>query len=70
MPDLFWASATELARLIAVDNVFQAGRVINPGDESPNVVAMRRFNDRVAKDSRVECVMVPIRDGHLRSSTF
>ena len=49
--------------LIAVDNVLQAGRVIDAGDESQNVVAMRRFNDYVAADPRVECVMVPIRDG-------
>ena len=49
--------------LIAVDNVLQAGRVIDAGNESPNVVAMRRFNDHVAADPRVECVMVPIRDG-------
>jgi predicted O-methyltransferase YrrM len=49
--------------LIAVDNVFQAARVIDPSDESQNVVSIRRFNDRVASDSRVDCVMVPIRDG-------
>jgi caffeoyl-CoA O-methyltransferase len=49
--------------LIAVDNVFQALRVLDPANESENVVAIRHFNDHVAADSRVECVMVPIRDG-------
>lgn len=49
--------------LIAVDNVFQSGRVVDPANSSQNVVAMRRFNERVAADDRVECVMVPIRDG-------
>ena len=49
--------------LIAVDNVFQAGRVVEPGNNSENVVAIRRFNDHVAADARVESVMVPIRDG-------
>ena len=49
--------------LIAVDNVLQSGRVVDAGEQSRNTVAMRRFNDHVAADPRVECVMVPIRDG-------
>jgi caffeoyl-CoA O-methyltransferase len=49
--------------LIAVDNVFQGGRVVDPAEDADNVVAIRQFNDRVASDKRVECVMVPIRDG-------
>jgi len=49
--------------LIAVDNVLQAGRVVDDAEQSQNVVAMRQFNDHVLADRRVECVMVPIRDG-------
>jgi caffeoyl-CoA O-methyltransferase len=49
--------------LIAVDNVFQGGRVVDPAEDATNVVAMRRFNDHISSDKRVECVMVPIRDG-------
>jgi caffeoyl-CoA O-methyltransferase len=49
--------------LIAVDNVFQAARVIDPAEEGVNTVAIRKFNDHVSADTRVECVMVPIRDG-------
>ncbi len=49
--------------LIAADNVLWSGRVIDSNDESANTVALRRFNDHVAADKRVECVMVPIRDG-------
>lgn len=49
--------------LIAVDNVFQAGRVVDPAEDGVNTVALRRFNDHVLADKRVECVMVPIRDG-------
>ena len=48
--------------LIAADNVLWSGRVI-ADDESADTVALRRFNDHVAADKRVECVMVPIRDG-------
>ena len=49
--------------LIAVDNVLQSGRVIDRAENNENTVSMRRFNDHVASDNRVECVMVPIRDG-------
>jgi caffeoyl-CoA O-methyltransferase len=49
--------------LIAVDNVLQSARVIDRAENSENTVSMRRFNDHVASDHRVECVMVPIRDG-------
>ena len=49
--------------LIAVDNVLQAGRVLDANTDNQNAAAMRSFNDHVAADRRVECVMVPIRDG-------
>ncbi len=49
--------------LIAVDNVFQAGRVVGQAEEGTNPAFMQRFNDHVLADPRVECVMVPIRDG-------
>jgi len=49
--------------LIAVDNVFQGGRVVDPAEDAQNVVAIRLFNDHISSDKRVECVMVPIRDG-------
>jgi len=49
--------------LIAVDNVFQGGRVVDQAEEGTNPAFMRRFNDHVSADKRVETVMVPIRDG-------
>ena len=49
--------------LIAVDNVFQAGRVVGQAEKGSNPAFMQRFNDHVMADPRVECVMVPIRDG-------
>jgi caffeoyl-CoA O-methyltransferase len=48
--------------MIAADNVLWSGRVIEQ-DDSESTTALRRFNDHVAADKRVECVMVPIRDG-------
>ena len=49
--------------LICVDNVFQGGDVVDAAQDREGVRAVRQLNDSVASDSRVECVMVPIRDG-------
>ena len=49
--------------VILVDNVLWMGRVADPATNDEQTVAIREFNDRVAKDSRVECVMLPISDG-------
>ncbi|MDQ3937810.1 MAG: class I SAM-dependent methyltransferase [Chloroflexota bacterium] len=49
--------------LIAADNVLWSGQVLDDGDTSRDTVALREFNEHVASDRRVECVLVPIRDG-------
>ena len=49
--------------VILVDNVLWAGAVIEADVTEPNTVAIRRFNDHVAGDARVEAVMLPIADG-------
>lgn len=49
--------------LICVDNVLWSGRVMDDTETDKNTVALREFNDHVVADHRVECVMVPIRDG-------
>lgn len=49
--------------LICIDNVFQAGRVLDAAEQGEGVAAVRSLNDRIAADERVEAVMVPIRDG-------
>jgi caffeoyl-CoA O-methyltransferase len=48
--------------LIAVDNVFWSGRILDPDDDA-DTRAIAEFNDFVVGDERVVCVMVPIRDG-------
>ncbi len=48
---------------ILVDNTFSHGRVINAGNESELVQAVRDFNDHAAADDRVELVMLPLGDG-------
>jgi predicted O-methyltransferase YrrM len=49
--------------LVLVDNVLWNGAVINPEATDPNTEAIRRFNDHVVADRRVECVMASISDG-------
>jgi caffeoyl-CoA O-methyltransferase len=52
--------------VIAVDNVLWSGRVLDDAtaDEVDGVTpVLRQFNDHVVADGRVECVMVPLRDG-------
>ena len=49
--------------VIAVDNTLWYGRPLDPSDQSEDTVAVRRFNDRLAKDERVECVLLTVRDG-------
>lgn len=48
---------------ICADNVLWSGQVLEDGNDEEWTVALRRFNDHVARDPRVVCVMVPIRDG-------
>ena len=52
--------------VVAVDNVLWSGRVLDSAtaEEVDDVTpALRRFNDHVLADERVECLMVPLRDG-------
>jgi len=49
--------------LILVDNVLWFGRVADPAADDEQTLAIRAFNDLVAADSRVDCVMLPISDG-------
>jgi caffeoyl-CoA O-methyltransferase len=48
---------------ILVDNVLWDGRVIDGSADDENTAAIRAFNDKVAADERVDCVMLPIADG-------
>ncbi|HEX7966457.1 MAG TPA: class I SAM-dependent methyltransferase [Gammaproteobacteria bacterium] len=49
--------------LVAVDNVLWNGRVLEPEDMTEDTTAIRRFNDALHRDERVELSMVPIGDG-------
>jgi caffeoyl-CoA O-methyltransferase len=47
--------------LIVADNVLWSGRVLAPKKKTDRAVAA--FNKHVRRDPRVECVMLPVRDG-------
>lgn len=49
--------------IIAADNTFRGGSVIDPADNDENAAAIKAFNQRVANDHRVTCVQLTIRDG-------
>lgn len=49
--------------LIAIDNVLWSGRVLSDADQEADSIALRTFNDRLARDPRLECVMLTLRDG-------
>jgi len=49
--------------IILVDNVLWTGAVVDLTVDDEDTVAIRKFNDLVAADYRVECVMLPIADG-------
>ncbi|GAB3896062.1 DUF2218 domain-containing protein [Microbispora bryophytorum] len=64
-PDYYEEVVTRLSPggLVVVDNVFQGGRVFDPAFQGDAQVAVRRLNETIARDERVESVMLPVRDG-------
>ncbi|MGP3967150.1 O-methyltransferase [Streptomyces sp. 6N223] len=49
--------------VIVLDNVLRAGRVVDPAAQDPADRAIREINDTIARDERVESVILPLRDG-------
>lgn len=49
--------------LVAYDNVLWSGRVADPADRDADTEGIRRLNDRLATDERVDITMLPIGDG-------
>ncbi|MGW5264698.1 DUF2218 domain-containing protein [Microbispora sp. NPDC004025] len=64
-PDYYEEVVTRLSPggLVVVDNVFQGGRVFDPAFQEDAQLAVRRLNETIAHDERVESVMLPVRDG-------
>jgi len=51
--------------LMIVDNTLWSGEVADPQERGESTEAIRRLNDRVRDDDRVECVLLTVRDGML-----
>lgn len=49
--------------LVLVDNALAFGRLLDEEDQTESVVAIRKFNDQMAADERVDGVIVPLGDG-------
>jgi caffeoyl-CoA O-methyltransferase len=63
---LYWDEIVPRLRpggLVAVDNVLWEGEVVRPEERGEDVEAIRRFNERVLADERVESVMLAVADG-------
>jgi caffeoyl-CoA O-methyltransferase len=49
--------------LLVLDNVLMGGRVLDPDHAGEHAQVVRRLNDTIVADERVESVMLPVRDG-------
>jgi caffeoyl-CoA O-methyltransferase len=49
--------------LIVVDNTLWSGEVANPGNREADTMALRKFNDALHKDPRVDLALLPVGDG-------
>jgi predicted O-methyltransferase YrrM len=49
--------------LVAVDNTLWSGEVANPANDQDDTVALRKFNDAVHHDERVDVALLGIGDG-------
>jgi caffeoyl-CoA O-methyltransferase len=49
--------------VLAIDNVFSGGSVVDEEVQNPRIAAIRSLNRRIATDQRVTVSMVPIADG-------
>jgi caffeoyl-CoA O-methyltransferase len=49
--------------IITADNTLRRGDVVNQNSVDENTLAIREYNKKVASDTRVESLLVPISDG-------
>lgn len=62
----YYENSVELLRpggLVLADNVLWGGAVADPADQRKSTAAIRRLNERVAADDRVDMTMLPMGDG-------
>jgi predicted O-methyltransferase YrrM len=62
----YYESALHLLRpggIITIDNVLWGGAVADPANHEGDTVAIRKFNDHLHQDGRIDLSLVPIGDG-------
>lgn len=64
-PDyLEWAiRLSRSGSVIVADNTMMHDRVLDPTDKRKATLAMRQFNQMIARDARLEGLVIPFRDG-------
>jgi caffeoyl-CoA O-methyltransferase len=58
-------SSVKSGGYIIADNVLWSGKVVEKEHDDEDTQALRVFNDTLSKDSRLEVVLLPVRDGLL-----
>ncbi len=64
--DGYYESSLRLVKrggLIILDNMFRGGRVADPASKDPTVTSIQALNAKIARDERVERVLIPVGDG-------
>jgi O-methyltransferase len=64
--DSYYEAALRLVRpggLIVFDNMFRLGRAADPEETDPDPVSIRKLNAKIARDERVDRVILPVGDG-------
>lgn len=49
--------------IMTIDNTLQSGRIADPKHDDPQTTAVRRFNQRLHDDNRIDLSLIPIADG-------
>jgi len=64
--DVYYEGCLRVVRsggLILIDNVLQAGRVVDESADDENVAAIRALNEKIVADERVDMTLLPVADG-------
>lgn len=64
--DAYYELALELIRpggLIVMDNMLRRGEVVDPNVTEPGSLALRKLNEKIARDIRVRAILLPVVDG-------
>lgn len=49
--------------IIVFDNTLQGGRVVDPNDQTPKTVGIRRLNEKLRDDQRIDLSFLAVADG-------